>query len=270
MGSRAFSSYIVSPPDLDAAIKSPPGGSRIVPVCADWYLPNASQKGPEEYTKLRIPNARFFDVDLVKDLDSPYPHMLPTGETFAKALSEQGIGRDDTVVIYDSVHNGIFSGPRAAWTFKVFGHEKVHLLDNFKLWAEQGYPTESGAIKPGAWESTDYPVAVPDKSIIVDFEEVVEHAEHAGGGGVEILDARPKGRFLGVDPEPREGLTLRVGVKQYAERAWGYRLAMFPAPHRCLSASSSTRRRKRSSPQLNCAGSSWRRASTRLPGPAKF
>jgi thiosulfate/3-mercaptopyruvate sulfurtransferase len=217
VGPRAFSSYIVSPPDLDAAIKSSPSGNKIIPVCADWYLPNASQKGTEEYIKLRIPNARFFDVDLVKDLLSPYPHMLPTGETFAKALSEQGINRDDTIVIYDSAHNGIFSGPRVAWTFKVFGHEKVHLLDNFKLWVEQGYPTESGVVKSGVWERTDYPVVEPDKSIIVDFEEVVKHAEHAGGG-VEILDARPKGRFLGVDPEPREGLALHVGVGQNAER----------------------------------------------------
>lgn len=68
------------------------------------------------YKQGHIPNARFFDLDKVADTSSPYPHMLPSPEIFKDAMSELGISRDDTVVVYDSAELGIFSGPRVAWT----------------------------------------------------------------------------------------------------------------------------------------------------------
>ncbi|KAF8245200.1 Rhodanese-like protein [Wilcoxina mikolae CBS 423.85] len=204
MSSRRLSSFIVTPSELATALEKPNGSSRVVPVSAEWYLPNDPRKGYEQYLALRIPHARFFDLDTIKDEDSPYPHMLPNGEVFAKAMGELGIRREDTIVVYDSPHIGIFSAPRAAWTFKVFGHDKVHVLNNFKLWKEQGLPRESGGIK--AWDKTSYPVVKPDMSVVVGFEEMVKHAEDSIRERVEIIDARPGGRFCGTDPEPRPGL----------------------------------------------------------------
>ena len=89
----------------------------------------------------RIPSARFFDLDAVKDHESPYPHMLPTAEVFAKSMQDLGIRKDDTLVVYDTQELGIFSAPRVGWTLKVFGHPEVHVLNNFRLWVQQGYPT---------------------------------------------------------------------------------------------------------------------------------
>ncbi|KAF8542534.1 Rhodanese-like domain-containing protein [Trichophaea hybrida] len=191
MSSRRLSSFIVTPSELATALEKPNGSSRVVPVSAEWYLPNDPRKGYEQYLALRIPHARFFDLDAIKDEDSPYPHMLPNGEVFAKAMGELGIRREDTIVVYDSPHIGIFSAPRAAWTFKVFGHDK-DVLNNFKLWKEQGLPSESGEIR--AWDKTSYPVVKSDMSMVVGFERD------------EIIDARPDGRFCGTDPEPRPGL----------------------------------------------------------------
>lgn len=201
---RSFSSFTITPTELAAELQNPARSSRIIPVSAEWYLPNDPRNGYEEYTKARIPGARFFDLDAIKDPHSPYPHMLPDGETFAKAMGELGIARDDTVVVYDSPHVGIFSGPRAAWTFRVFGHVKVHLLNNFKVWVEKGFPVESGEVE--RWEETNYPVVQPDRSIVVDFEEMVKRAQEGKKDGLVIVDARPKGRFDGKDPEPRPGL----------------------------------------------------------------
>lgn len=141
--------------------------------------------------------------------------MLPSGETFSRAMQELGIRRDDTVVVYDSPHLGIFSGPRVAWIFRVFGHPKVHLLNNFKLWVERGLPTETGPVRDAAWEKSDYPVVKPDESIVVSFEEMVKHARDGTREGVEIIDARPNGRFLGIDPEPRPGLWLLPSYQCY-------------------------------------------------------
>jgi len=224
--SRAFSSCIVEPAELAKALEANPllpnpGTPRVIPISAEWYLPNDSRKGIEEFGKLRIPTARFFDLDAIKDHDSPYPHMLPTGKTFAEAMSEMGVGREDTVVLYDSPQLGIFSAPRAAWTFRVFGHLRVHLLNNFRIWVEQGYPVEKGPV--GQVVRTQYPIAEPDLSLVSSFEEILEIAREGGREGVQILDARPQGRFLGNDPEPRPGkLSLAVNNRDTAFLHSGY------------------------------------------------
>lgn len=156
----------------------------------------------------RVPRARFFDLDAVKDPNSPYPHMLPSPEDFAKAMGQLGIRRDDSVVVYDSKELGIFSAPRVGWTFQVFGHSNVHLLNNFRLWCEEGYPVESG--EPEAVEPVEYPVPELDVGKVVAFEQVKEIALEQGKEGaeeVQILDARSEGRWKGTEPEPRPGLS---------------------------------------------------------------
>jgi len=203
MSTRSLTSYIVSPTELLAAVRNPPSSSKIIPLSAEWYLPNDARDGHVEFLKQRIPGARFFDLDAVKG-DSPYPHMLPDSQTFSNAMSELGITREDTLVVYDSPHVGIFSAPRVAWMLKTFGHSKVHLLNNFKVWMAQGLPTESGDVPK--WEKTEYPVPRMDEGVVVDFEEMVNNSERGTTGRVQIIDARPNGRFLGTDPEPRPGL----------------------------------------------------------------
>ena len=109
------------------------------------------------------------------------------------------------VVVYDSPALGIFSAPRVAWTFKVFGHPKVHLLNNFTQWVDEGRPTESGPEKPIG--KSEYPAVDIDRSMISTFQEIKAIAESdANGKKVQIIDARPNGRWLGKDPEPRPGL----------------------------------------------------------------
>ncbi|KAI1801180.1 thiosulfate sulfurtransferase [Daldinia bambusicola] len=210
---RNMSSYLVTPAELaDALKKSPPSSispePRIIPLCASWFLPNDERKGIDVFIEKRIPKARFFDLDKVNDKRSPYPHMLPSAKTFAEAMSSLGIRKDDTVVVYDSKELGIFSAPRVAWTLRVFGHPKVHILNNFKLWVEQGFPTESGELY--SVECNPYPIPKTDEKQVASFEQVREVAlDHnkEGSEGVQIIDARPAGRFSGKDPEPREGLS---------------------------------------------------------------
>ena len=203
-----MASYTVTPKQLSDAMGKNP---RIVPVCASWFLPNDPQKrtGQQVFREQRIPNARFFDLDDVKDHDSPYPHMLPTAEGFAKAMEKIGITREDEVVVYDSKELGIFSAPRVGWTFKVFGHPAVHILNNFRLWVEQGYPTQTGEVEMGKGEPGKYPVPSVDPERVVKFAEVKDIAKHHGkedADGIQILDARSRGRWAGSAPEPRPGL----------------------------------------------------------------
>lgn len=213
----SLKSYIVTPKELAGALtKNVPTkistAPRVIPVCASWFLPNdpEGRTGHSVFKQQRIPSARFFDLDAVKDHDSKYPHMLPTAEGFAKAMQDIGIRRDDEVVIYDSKELGIFSAPRVGWTFKVFGHPSVHLLNNFRLWVEQGYPIESGDVEAVVEEPSHYPTPQVDPEKVVKFAEVKNIAKDygkEGAEGIQILDARPKGRWAGSAPEPRPGLS---------------------------------------------------------------
>ncbi|MCJ1414779.1 hypothetical protein MMC32_001107 [Xylographa parallela] len=193
-------------------IKNRPSTSRIVPLCAAWFLPNDPQArtGRKVFAQRRIPGARFLDIDAVKDNDSPYPHMLPTAERFAQAMSELGLKRDDDLVVYDTQELGIFSAPRVAWMLRVFGHPKFHILNNFKLWVEQGYPTDTGEPLSEIQESTNYPVPTFDVDRVITFRgvrDIVKEQGREGSEGVQIIDARSAGRFSGSEPEPRPGLS---------------------------------------------------------------
>lgn len=123
-------------------------------------------------------------------------------------MRELGVKKDDVLVVYDSAELGIFSAPRVAWTLRVFGHPSVHLLNNYKLWVEQGHPVEQG--EQASVERSDYPLPELDSSKVVDFKEVRELARDWNKEGreeVQILDARSDGRWKGTDPEPRPGLS---------------------------------------------------------------
>jgi len=216
MSTATLPSFLLKPSDLSILLKqNAPShlstAPRIVPLCASWFLPNDPQQrqGYDTYLASRIPSARFFDLDAIKDPNSSYPHMLPSPRDFAAAMGKLGIRRDDAVVVYDTHELGIFSAPRVAWTLKIFGHEGVGVLDNFKLWVEEGYETENG--EPKAVEQTEYPVPEMDGTMVVGFEEVKEKAGEMkkgleGADQVQILDARSEGRWKGSEPEPRKGV----------------------------------------------------------------
>ncbi|OAA62406.1 rhodanese-like domain-containing protein [Niveomyces insectorum RCEF 264] len=214
-GRRTFSSYLVAPREMHEALKKNPPSSistdpRVIPLCAAWFMPNDAEgrTGIQVFRKQRIPKARFFDLDKVIDRRSPYPHMLPSAKDFAAAMSELGIRREDTVVVYDTKELGIFSAPRAGWTLKVFGHPKVHILNNFRTWVDEGLPTETGEVY--SVECCTYPIPEMESGKVASYEDVREVAldyNKEGAEGVQVIDARSSGRFSGKDPEPRPGLS---------------------------------------------------------------
>lgn len=212
---ESLTTYLITPSELSTALRKNPPHSKIstaprtIPLCASWFLPNDARSGYKSYLAARIPTARFFPLDDIKDPHSPYPHMLPSTTDFARAMGRLGIRRDDSVVVYDSRELGIFSAPRVGWMMQVFGHPNVHVLNNFRVWCEEGFPVESGEVRE--WEAVEYAVPEMDGGKVVSFDELRAIAkEHCKEGAeeaeVQILDARSLGRWKGVDPEPREGM----------------------------------------------------------------
>ncbi|EAS29351.3 thiosulfate sulfurtransferase [Coccidioides immitis RS] len=209
------SSYLVTPKELNDGLKKNARtkistSPRVIPLCAAWFMPNdpEGRTGIESFKKKRIPQARYFDIDDVKDPNSPYPHMLPTKERFAEAMQSLGIRRDDEVVVYDTEELGLMSAPRVGWTLRYFGHPNVRILNNFRLWVRDGYPTESGEITQE--ERSNYQVDAYNPEMVVDFAEMKQIGEDYGKEGadsVQVLDARPAGRWAGKSPEPRPELS---------------------------------------------------------------
>ncbi|MEJ6782988.1 3-mercaptopyruvate sulfurtransferase [Aminobacter sp. Piv2-1] len=167
-------------------------------VDASWYLPAHKRDARAEYDAAHIPGAVFFDLDLVCDLDSALPHMLPSPSLFARHAGSMGISADDTIVIYDGP--GFLSAPRVWWMFRIMGVFQVYILDGgFDRWRADGRPVTSEPTKtaPNVFH-VDY-----DASKVVSLAEMREIVR---SGAAQVADARSAGRFEGVDPEPRAGL----------------------------------------------------------------
>jgi thiosulfate/3-mercaptopyruvate sulfurtransferase len=98
-----------------------------VVVDGSFYLPAMRRDAAAEYLDGHIPGAVRFDIDAIADHAQDLPHMLPSRETFASMVGALGIADTDSIVVYDGA--GLFSAPRVWWTFRVFGAEKVFILE---------------------------------------------------------------------------------------------------------------------------------------------
>ncbi|XP_045212358.2 3-mercaptopyruvate sulfurtransferase-like [Mercenaria mercenaria] len=167
-------------------------------IDATWFLPNYGKKGFDNYKMGHIPGAAFFDIDACTT-KSEYEHMLPSETHFAEYVGNLGIDNDTSVVIYnDHPDFAQFSAPRVWWTFRVFGHEGVHLLDGgLRSWRDAGFPIATGVETPQKKAFT----AKLNRNHIKSFEEV---ADNIASQNFQVVDARSAGRFHGTDPEPRE------------------------------------------------------------------
>ncbi|MCO5066019.1 MAG: 3-mercaptopyruvate sulfurtransferase [Rhizobiaceae bacterium] len=163
-----------------------------------WYLPSQKRDARGEYDAGHIPGAVFFDHDSVVEPGSKLPHALPSPRNFARFAGSMGISETDTIVVYDGF--GLFSAPRTRWLFRVMGAEKVFILDGgLDGWKREGRPltTEQTRIAPNVF-TPDF--KAERVASLADMRTIV------AGGSAQVADARPAGRFKGVDPEPRPGL----------------------------------------------------------------
>jgi len=174
------------------------GAHGLVLLDASFFLPAQNRDAWAEYRQAHIPGALFFDIDKIADHSTPLPHMLPTPEAFAEAAGEMGISNDSLVVVYDS--NFFMASARVWWTFRVFGHERVAVLDGgLARWRQEGRSVDS---KPAQTRPRSFAAAY-HPALVRDLEQV---RALLGQPGAQVLDARGPGRFHGSEPEPRPGV----------------------------------------------------------------
>ncbi|ENJ4496511.1 3-mercaptopyruvate sulfurtransferase [Yersinia enterocolitica] len=153
-----------------------------------------------EFGQGHIPGAVYFDIDAIADSSTDLPHMLPSPQVFSEMVGQLGASEQHTLVIYDD--GNLFSAPRVWWTFRIFGAQKVYILaGGFSGWQQAGFALESGPTfpTPQTFNATFNDAAV---------KNVHEVLAALGNNEIQILDARPAGRFKALEPEPRPGLRL--------------------------------------------------------------
>ena len=192
--SAPASRWLVSTDWLAARLNAP----EVVVIDGSWYLP-AAQRDPEaEYLAGHIRGAVRFDVDAIADRSNPLPHMLPNAEQFARELGALGIADTDTIVVYDGA--GLFSAPRVWWTLRMFGAEKVFILDGgLPKWKSEGRPVQAG---PVTRPPRRFQARQPARGVasLKDVRAALEQRS------AQVVDARSAERFLGQAPEPRPGV----------------------------------------------------------------
>jgi thiosulfate/3-mercaptopyruvate sulfurtransferase len=165
-------------------------------IDATFFPPNDPRQPAAEYAACHIPGAVYFDINGIADATSGLPHMLPDVETFGAGVGKLGIGNGESVVIYDRM-GGAMAAARVWWTFQVFGHQSVAVLNGgLNKWIAEGRPTSDQPPHP---EERRF-AAVPDLSRVRDLGHLLANVESPRE---QLIDARGAGRFKGDDPEPR-------------------------------------------------------------------
>jgi thiosulfate/3-mercaptopyruvate sulfurtransferase len=164
-------------------------------VSTDWAQSNLDTESivfvevdedTSAYDTGHIPGA--IKLDWKTDLQDPIKRDFVDAQQFSKLLSERGIANDDTVVLYGGNNN--WFAAYAYWYFKVYGHDKIKLLDGGrKKWELDGRTMSADPVNRPA---TSYAAEAPDTSIRAFRDEVI-----AAIGNKNLVDVRSPDEFSG-------------------------------------------------------------------------
>ncbi|HST48608.1 sulfurtransferase [Jatrophihabitans sp.] len=164
-------------------------------VSADWVEQNLNTPGvvivevDEDTTAYDTGHiAGAVKLDWKADLQDPVVRDAVSKADFEKLLSAKGISNDDTVVLYGGNNN--WFAAYAYWYFKLYGHDKVTLLDGGrKKWELEGRELSKDEVTRPA---TQYHAQDQDLSIRAFRDETV------GAIGVKnLVDVRSPDEFSG-------------------------------------------------------------------------
>jgi thiosulfate/3-mercaptopyruvate sulfurtransferase len=191
---KLASRWLVSTDWLASRLTDP----NVIVLDGSFYLPTLKRDANAEYAGAHLPGAQRFDIDAIADHSTSLPHMLPSPEDFASAVGKLGIGNDTTIVVYDGT--GLGGSPRVWWTFRVFGAEKVFILDGgLPKWKAEARALESAPVSRVAKTFTPK----LNRNMVASVDDVKKVLLDKSA---QVVDARPADRFRGEAPEPRPGL----------------------------------------------------------------
>ncbi|GAA3430715.1 sulfurtransferase [Kutzneria kofuensis] len=164
-------------------------------VSAQWAEDNLETPGvvfvevdedTSAYDGGHIPGA--VKIDWKTELQDPVRRDFVDRAGFEKLLSAKGIGNDDQVVLYGGNNN--WFAAYAYWYFKLYGHDKVQLLDGGrKKWELDGRPLVKDEVTR---EATNYQAQEQDLTLRAFRDEVVDAINTKN-----LVDVRSPDEFSG-------------------------------------------------------------------------
>ncbi len=164
-------------------------------VSADWAEENLNTPGvvfvevdedTSAYDGGHIPGA--VKLDWKTELQDQVRRDFVNKEQLEKLLSGKGISNDDTVILYGGNNN--WFAAYAYWYLKLYGHDKVKLLDGGrKKWELDGRELSKDAVSRPA---TTYKAKDQDTSIRAFRDEVIDAI-----GNENLIDVRSPDEFTG-------------------------------------------------------------------------
>ena len=153
-----------------------------------------------ELDKIQIAGSRMFDLKKnFSDKKSDLPNTLLSAKDFQKEVRKLGINQDSKIVVYDNL--GIYTSPRVWWMFRVMGHQNIAVLNGgLPEWVKDGYEME--LIQQNTYKKGNFKATL-NQEMVLNFETMQSCSTNQEA---VIFDARSKGRFDGIAPEPRVGL----------------------------------------------------------------
>ena len=167
---------------------------------ATWHMPNSKKNAEQEFLNNHIQGAQFFDLDKNSDEKNLIPHMLPSKEKWQQTISNYGISNEDIVVVYDN--SDVISSCRCWYMFIYFGHnpKKVFVLDGgLKKWKLENKKTFN---QLETFNRTKY-LAEENTNLVKNKLQIDQNVKE---NKFQLIDARGKKRFDGLEAEPRAGL----------------------------------------------------------------
>jgi len=167
---------------------------------ASWHMPSANRNAYKEFLSEHIENSQFFDLEKNSDINSTLPHMLPSKKKWQEIISNYGINNQDKIVIYDN--SDVISSCRCWYMFIFFGHDisKIFILNGgLKKWKMDNKKVTNN-LAPR--KKTNY-LAKEIKGLVFNKLQIDENMKL---NNFQVVDARGKKRFEGVELEPRPGL----------------------------------------------------------------
>lgn len=183
-------------------------------VSADWVEENRDRQDvrlvevsvePGQYERGHIPGAVNFEWHT--DLVDPVNRDLVSKEGFEELLSENGIDKNTTLVLYGD-HNNWFAA-WGAWVFTIYGHDDIRLLDGGRdKWEDENRQLSS---RPQRYDRTDYTITGTNDELRAYKSDVLDVVENDQPGA--LIDIRSEEEYSGkvIAPEGVQELAVRAG-----------------------------------------------------------
>lgn len=164
---------------------------------ATHHLPGAARDAVAEFTAAHIPGARFLGLGSLVDETSPVPAALPRPDQLTERLSQLGVLKDTTIILYDD--SAIRSSARAWFMLLAAGGDRVAILDGgLGKWRAEGHPLADGVAE--VMPAVPTPLS-PLRRVRSKADMLANLATHAE----QVLDARAADRVLGTGIDPVHG-----------------------------------------------------------------